>query len=1504
MSSYPGENSDIGKRLIEGLETQPLVFLVPKDNLGSVLSEPLDMDPKLFDLPQSKPLKDIKNTEEYGNLKMSFNFPLEEKIVYKRPEFPKFIEKTEADDFGKGSAAERMLNALSPLARKFFEDNDPLLTSDDLLHSDIIPASSELHSEKRGRYDSAEVPVDTSSILDLNEEEEHQVKKSKVDTSTSVNQNSIGEQYIRDLALLLNILTNDDAVSKSNNSDVWIEISESKYVLTSQYLIKLKSVFKSLTNFPQLWSSITSTDLHKLLDTLIQNIEFISAALVTEQNKNNLKKIGYSSVSLIFLTLLITKQDQNLYLERYILTPIEFLQHSLGRIKASDTDDPEIIEEVVYLQETVISLPEYLEKIPFIDEGLLSKLVYMLTDTLLKNETDLFTGWEQRHSWELIKNISINSLVTLFIKVKNQRDFIINELLSHIDETPQKRIQKNLRRVDKTTYVSDFIITLIQMLETVNSYDFYKELEVINKENIDLVCEYASEQEHALQTIIDQVTEFIMGKIIDNPTKYKYIIDNYTTDLITLSRLPQWSIAENLLSSLTKKLILCFDPDQNSNSALQSLCLQILGNVGALIFEIKSSDICDPNMSVSELREKPDKLELFLAYSKACYNSINRAQGDKYSKEYFWQKTINTLLKLRPRYNESEECLEESELSKKQKFDTIIERIFMDDNYLENSSIQQDGTPNISQMYCFILNCSSLQELYGPYLKIVVSSLDKEKIKLRSTALKNLSMLATIDESILVTPLVRNTIQQRFSDSSAMVKDSILDLLSIGNAALHFYKPINENFNDESLMVRRHVLKLNEQIYDKALDPKLKIFVASHILQKIEDEESSITDLAKAILFNKWIKELKNSVNNAELENTKATEIIDILAGVCSSSEKCSDLFDWFLNFFLLNEEIQGIDNFNIIISCLNRISDILVQQVTALQFQPTSTDDKKLHQLSILKLLTEFSNCMVPFLTRDHIVSLSPYISDTNNSPFQYYLLRIFNNTLNKDPNFKINFLYDLETTLISRLPKSSPKEIDEAIPLLWTIASQRRDYARLEKACASCFKLLGPYINLANKTNKSLSVDGKLQRLIYLGTGFAASCHFTSDSKNLYSLQKEGSVHEYMTKCLLVFLQDKAPYALQRVSLKCLLHLCSKRSQLFNSKYILNILDREFNSTKKELQLIVLEGLYHFFFTEKEVMARNAGLNSINSSKYQIKEKSFKLQSAHDGICSSLVSRFIPKILECCRGTDPARALVSMKLIKLILKDGYANPSTCIPSIICVTVSTFKELKGLALEILAEEIDKYDTIVFNNLAKGIIMAEQLNKSIGGKNYYKTTEFLYEVQCLLNENKKHNILFIKRIVRLLNTSFNNLIIGACSKQAMELTIFVCSNVARLKFETQYDLLDILKEIGYTSEHMRTSILEKLPFNDKTDEIEETKNALKVQLFLDGITTILNETYGIKEDVILMGYKEEAEMKEKVISANCSVQGELIVKCIESVSAFCEKSDAFEEYADKYKYLD
>ncbi|CAI1831200.1 hypothetical protein SEUBUCD646_0B03030 [Saccharomyces eubayanus] len=1461
--SYPGEDTNIPRRMVEALEDHPLSYLVPKDGLAALVNAPmqtsLPFDKSVFTNADDSREIDVSHLIAANNTTFSIQNDLEQnKLVFKRPE--NFILSTKQD-----YAPSNLLEGLSPLAQTVLSDHQDLVVSNEIVKkSEIVNKLQPKHK--------LEDLTPNSSNLSFNEDSPN--KKTKVSTGVTMTQANLAEQYLKDLENLLYIVGFDHSSAETGNIEYWLKLPDEKFILTTNCLVKLQMTVKNIAANPQLWSSIKVAWLLRLLDVMVSNIKSSKKFLKAGFDDSMLRYIALLSIVILFNIFLLGKNDNNLHRESYIMEPLNFLSDLVESLRVLPKDYDSLKIELNTFQEALGLLPKYICKGPFLDDNVTTKLVYIFSDLLMISDIEVTANIQFLNFWDSVKKASSDILVSLFSKLDQQREFIIEELISHVEKLPTKRIQKKLRKVScENIYITDFTFTLMSMLENINCYTFCSNMKELTSENIELLKENYKIQEQFLFNTIEHINDTILELFFKNPSSSRYVIDNFVQDLLLLIPSPQWPITEKILSSLLKKLLKVFGPSIQLSANIETICLQHIGSIGSKIFDIKCSTREHEDNNLIKIINYPEYLPTFLKFFSACILHNETIKSRDSATRFLWNLRLGAIFRLEEYTKDAKD--QNSTITHQLK--NILEQVH--DNSLETpleTTEMVAGTIRLD--YFSILHAFELLNLYDPYLKLILSLLAKDKIKLRSTAIKCLSMLASKDKVILSNSMVKATIQQRLNDSSASVKDAILDLVSINSSYFEFYQQINNNYDDDSIMVRKHVLKINEKIYDETNDVVTKVYVVARILVKIEDEEDNIIDMARLILLHRWVLMVDGSMDQSEKLKEISSSVLLVMSRVATMNEKCSQLFDWFLNFYLLNREAHSKDMYDKIARVLRTLTDFLVQNIVELNSKESKEKDSIINKQNLLNLLAKFTDCTVSFITKDHITALYPYMVSDEKSNFHYHILQVFRNTFEKLSNFKPKFLYDLETTLLSRLPKMNVREIDEAMPLIWSVATHRNDTARVAKACSSCLSHLHPYINKANKEEEAIAVDGKLQRLIYLATGFARFCFPKISSEKIAFLQEDETLYEHVTKCLLVLSKDKITHVIRRVALKNLTKLCGNHPKLFNSRHVLHLLDQEFQGNQLDIKLVILESLYDLFLLEERKSVRSIGVSSTLSSNTLLKKKILKTKKAdfvNDGVCSALATRFLNSILQLCLLCDLKSSLVAIRLLKLILKFGYTNPSHSIPTVVALVASDTQYIRHVASEILEGLFEKYETLVFSGLSRGITKAIHYSIDTGGKYYYKRDFFLVSLERICGVGKKNAPKFFKIVKRTIQSYLDDITSLKLSVSIQKSIFVLCTNISNITYSTQFDLVSLLKTIDLTTDRLKEIIMDEMDDAPSSSKSEETfREIILIQLCLQDLGTHLLHLYGLRNDVLLLDIVEESELKNKQLPSKKQETGD------------------------------
>lgn len=1465
MSNFPGEDIDIPKRLLESLEGQPLNYLVPKSGLSDLVDPIGNVFVPLPGEALPPPTAEMVDQSSRGVVELDKN---KRRYLFRRPKNWKSSENNGSELLPK------MMEGLSPLAKQC------------LTASNIEVHSNDIQDEPKGspqKVEKHKLEFNGSNTIDLNVEAN--TKKMKVGSNVTVNLASLAERYMGDLVAFLGEIEKD-STGEYRNVEYWMQLSSKHYVLREECLAKLQM---AMNNSLSIRGSIESTDVEKLvklLDILVVNIKMAQSYAIENLENLELDRIAHASVSLIFTTFLLEGNDKRLSLERYILTPLEFIGDSVSKIKKSLTDLTALKTELGLLHQSISLLPSYINQKPFLDKGLITKLIYIFTDLLMDNELDSVSNTVSlQYGRDRVKLESTNILVSLFLKLPDQRELILEELLSNVEKLPVKRVQRRLRKVDNDVFVTDFTITVILLLETVNSYDYAKTIATTQPDLIHTVNENYLENTRALNGFADQIAESIFDRFVKSTTNYRHVLENYVQDLIALLPFPQWCVSQDLLYFITRKLLFAYDPSHPQSANVESTCLHLLGSIGLAMFEVKCNTKPEDANNLVRLFNSPSNLPTFLKYFDNCFEFTGAIERQSAGK-YLWHKKLGILMGL-DEYADNTENRNEGKLT----IDAVKKMGDGTNTNIEKPASRLDWQ-HIRKNYLSILHALDLLNLYEPYLKLILSILGKNKVKLKSTAIKCLSLLASADQRILNSPTVKNTIGKTLQDPFASVKDAVLDLISIGSSYLEYYQQLNVNYDDESVLIRKHVLRINGNIYDETKSLETQVFVASRILLKIEDEEDNIIEIARNMLLERWIFPVKSEDNLLEQQSAECRNILSVMSSVATMNNKCSQLFDWYLNFFLLNKQLHSPEVYDCIIRCLNKLTDPLVQAVVELQ-STEPTESNVLLRQKFLVLLSKFADSSSSFITKDHIIALYPYVVSDEKSNLQFHILHVFKNTMQNLSNFKPKFLFDLETTLLSRLPRMNVKEIGEAMPLIWCVATNRKDISRVTRACSSCFQHMSPYINIANKNPSDITADNKLQRLIYLSAAFARFCRFPSKEAKPAYVQSDEPVHEYVAKCLLLLSRQGIPHVIRRISLKALTQLCGDHPKLFNSKHILNLLDDEFESDHLDIKLVILESLYDFFMAEESKLIKQTGVNVSVSSNSNPKSQNKKESVSGDGICAALVTRFLKHILKICLSKDIKSSLVAVRLLKLILQYGYTNPSHCIPTVIALVGSTNQYLRNISIEVLTEVFEKYETMVFAGVSQGAKIVVDYCKALEGPGFYKNDSFLTTLQNIMANNKKNSTKFFKSITRVLQICFNQIVESSCDSETRDGILFLVNNLPLLKFPTQYELVALVRIIELESNQLKEAIIDEVEQNqDVGISVENVKNSIITEMSLFEVKNLFVHLYGLKLDLI--SEAEDSTLRNKPLPT-IAFQSHLGER-ISTIIAQCEREDTIPKY--------
>lgn len=1458
MENYPGEKSNIPKRIIDSLKEQPLTYLVPKDGLVSLIDSPLHLV-----LNHGEP-----NFENSSQLIDVVFEEASDPILYRKPANYELLLNGRNPDLD-------MTKTLSDTAKKF-------LSGLEVNMANIVRGG--YHNEKplKRRQSSSDSSFEDSA-LDLTNTS--QIKRANTGTGVSMNLATVAEQHVESLIKLM-----DDVVNGSQkNVEHWKILEDGSSVLLPSCLSQLQLVIQNIVTLPQSWKIIPTSILQQVLEIMANNIDNL-AKLKSSSNIATLN-ISLLSTKIIFMIYLIDNDTKELVIDRYVSAPIDFVTELIIELKNREGTFPEDVLSM--LLEAISPLPQFLSLKSFIDEEIITKFVYLFVDIIFLNQTDSIMASKITKLLTNIKIIGSQVLCTLFNKFPTQQDFIVNELLSLADNIPQKRNARKLYPIESDVYVTSFTFMILQLLSNLNIYDHCHAIKSWSEESVETALNLHGNDMNTIKKYSEMIAENLIIKLNDNTMKYRHILENYIQDLAQLLPNHHWPLVETILDSITKRLLMIFKSNQTNNINIEISALQNLGTIYCTVFMIKQQLTADNNETTyHEIATNSTLIQRFSSFFDHCIAVNREMTAESNSAKVSWELKLDFLVNIKAAMNLDQ---------KEQKDPTSMDHEILNhlqrniDDFIKLDANDSNGTEFIS-----IMSLGNLYRLYDSYLKTVLALLSSEKAKLRSTAIKNLSTLALHDQTILSNFLVKQTIQRRLSDSSSSVKDAILDLISIGTSYLDYFEEINANFNDDNVTIRKHVLKLNEKIYDDSTEDQVRVFVASRILLRTEDEEDNIVQLAREILLNRWIILPSSTIGDTITSTEKFKSVLHVMVNIFAMGEKFNELLDSFLNYYLLKPENHNSNSYRLILTTLTNMVNILVDEIIFKYGSDTnpslSPNDQLLRYLNLLAI---FSDSIIPFITKDHLFSLYPYLFAGHNGDVQLCILYVFKNSMKKLKNFKLGFLEDLEKSILTNLTKITTLEVETCIPLVWEISNQTNDYTKITKAASSSLNQLSRYIDIANTDPKSIQADGKLQRLMHISSNIARYCNLEDKGEKIKFLLEKETYCEYVAKCLIILSKPAIASTVRRVAVKCLIKICSNNTKLFNSKFILEILDFELGGKDKEIKLIIIQSLYEFFMDEERKSSRDLSSSTqLLSSKVQNKNidktKSEK-RPGSDTICFSLVSRYLKYFLQnCLKFSNKKLSEVSTKLVHSIVKFNFVNPSQCLPTVMSLLISPNEKQRLIAKSSLAIIYDNFQSLLFGSLSKGIENTIIYAESAYQDKFTSVETFLVDLQSMVLQDKKANQKFINLLMKILQRYTSILVSKGCTETELNQIAFYSINISNLVFTNQQELVTVLKILDSISEDFKEFIIQNIrqiqEANEHNPKREKyLRNLITIQVITQELTLYLLRKHDLDTDVLFYDSNDN-ELKQIMVFKNQEFQEHFHSKYDETKKFWTSKS--------------
>lgn len=1373
-------------------------------------------------------------TEAYKNTTISFGV-LENETVLRATtsESPSL--------FGKLSGASKAFLSGVPLI-----DNTELVKSLQANNSSNDDNNVSTISKSLVSETSTSVTTPQKKSLEESDNGSNNVKRRKTDVN-------MGHLEIETISLkrLSEIITMDirltDEEAEFESSAIWLELPNSTYILGDSVLFEIEHLLLKLKG-TNLVSQVPVDQLIRLQAVLMKSItygnemEWVSGALTDQQQRFSLNFLNCCGLMLHIFNLGV--DEKRIYLDSYLTDLISFIYKLCDDCLLKAESELTHNNNFINLISKVLQLFSSYLVGHNVNDNLITKLEYLCL---------LIFFHPSERSFNIVKMSSTLLLTTIFQHKLDQRDFIIDEILSNVDKLPTHKIHSRQIKLQNGIGLQLFTTLILSLLETnnlrqgqyinepllMNAIITPDEIQQREKEDLRFK-DYAKSVLEERERVLKYLASGLVSKVINQPTPaMKQLFELLLQDLLNVVSLPEWSSSELLLFEITKTLIFI---SENQPSTIETFLLEMIGLIGSTMIQLmgKSEIVSVTSVSLTE------------QYSNV-YNFLNLFRGTFFhynSADFFISRWVDNLISEASAGNtQSFICLQRVLTGYYQgKLNGLFQKLDGDIPSLQEST-------NLS--YNPILLQSDFIKLYQSFLNQLLKSVDHPKIKSRSRALKNLAQLINKDDRLLSIPQVRQSLSSRINDPSPLVKSAVLDIfdqyiLSKPELIPEFYQSIILT-TDKSLSIRSKSLKIAKRIFNDSDKLDIRIFCLEKILRRLDDDEESIVELAKFTLTELLFLSVVD-------DQCSARRSIESLVKLVSKSERNWALFE----NYLFDDILRINDSNNAMFLKLLEACSNIVKNIFNFVLDKIDSEFQQDAELN-LGLLSIFSKADRQFIDQDQLLTLQPYVEANNqtNSLITYYTLVILKNCLDHTPALRDSFLKGTQISLFKRLTKFSIKELEYAMPCVWILSEMRKDTSKLANAAVSCLEKVKPFIEkvLKNDLNESSPI---LQRLIYLIGNFGKSCDFEKH-RNIFKrskildLKEKESVLSLMTKSILVFTRLNVNRQVRRAAIKNMVNICSTHPKLFLNDAVLKVLDQEFSSDRSDFKDVIVQGLLEFLGREEKLAKKKAGKDNKLSKNIAIDVDVFHGNSKtfeNDGICASLVQRFLDPVLELCLYDDGEFSYVAVKYLKVVVKLGFANPRICIPTIIALQASHIPYIRSVGLELHKELHEKHESLIDSSYIHGFKIAAEYCFRVHPTMLFGNNLFFLRFHRIIEDSKLSRKRFLNYLIKSLRFDVSKIVKQDEAHNIYNYSLFIAANIVECEFscnEEVFQIIDgvesILNSQGLSIQKHLSQILDGSSPGRPDDELIKFAYLSSVIINFSHLITHLRTEYKLPETI-------------------------------------------------------
>ncbi|KAL8728190.1 MAG: hypothetical protein Q9166_005584 [cf. Caloplaca sp. 2 TL-2023] len=889
------------------------------------------------------------------------------------------------------------------------------------------------------------------------------------------------------------------------------------------------------------------------------------------------------------------------------------------------------------------------------------------------------------------------------------------------------------------------------------------------------------------------------SKTGDQP--HRHLLDMFAEDLISVLGHPEWPAAELLLNALMVSMIKI--TENKSTAPAKNMALELLGMMGSAISElVVGTQSLARNLENQDSTQSSKLRQMFDAYVDGSLQS---------SDLFLWDGPYRMVLDYLASIDSDGLPTRSAQVFYLTQWARNFASAQATADPKEKLLASQLGTTLITESvtkgqcrlaYALTVLQMNFCRRFDSVLKILLDSVTSEQTTVRTRSLKSVTQMLEKDPSLLDRAKnVKGLLIKCAADASPMVRDSTLMLIgkcvqqkpALGQ---EFFKPMLSLANDPTVSVRKRSMKLLKDLFAHNKSKEVRAIVAGCLLQRSEDLDKGISEMAVQILEEIWFQpfwKCPEVTTNMSIQDRLALkEQMELIINTTQNGDNVCSALVSMLRSLLGSGTKNAPFNF--------KVCQMLVSAAFESMIDPEARTEG-LEQKHIVQSLTVFARADARLFNSEQLQYLQPYISNLSTAE-DFGLLRSVVITIRcllpVVPSIQQNLLWEIQNALFKTVQRLGKAELNEVAACLWTMNGILNNPERLVRLVVSVIKLLQNFKG-KDMMNKSEKEDfRRARRCVQIVGAFGKHCELEGQLpgfREALTPWQGTSVTGMIINSIKPFTSNKQPLPLRMDALNSVGLICQSSPHHFNHADVSDVFQQALVDGQADIQNVVLSNFRDFFAMQEAQALSKTELSQADGPAMTNGKLGGSMKASEgDGASALIAQRFLHIILSIALASQDSTALTATEVIASINRQGLVHPKESGPALVALETSSNSAIADIAYQVHGDVHQQHESMFEREYMRAIVEAYGYQKEIvkdplGFRTYPYTSKLHSTFEIIKTSKSKYQKKFISNFCARIEFDVDKLDLSGSVPASLQLSRFLIENLAFFDYGRVDELL-------------------------------------------------------------------------------------------------------------------